>query len=159
MALSRRTIIQSAGVQQGAASTLNATGSLTASVAGGVATLNATGGGAGSTVSGQAVVDFGAFPGSSDASVAVAAAGVASGSIVTVSLAAVATADHSADEHWLDGPTVLPGAPTAGVGFTIYAAAPKPQITPDGLRARAWPNSDAGNSRLYGKWTVNWSYT
>lgn len=69
---------------------------------------------------GTAVIDFGVFPGSADASVAVAAAGITGTSLVEAWLYPVATADHSADEHIVDPPRVVAGAPVAGVGFTVY---------------------------------------
>ncbi len=68
---------------------------------------------------GVAVVDFGA--GKTDASVVVSAPGVTAQSVVTAQLAAIATPDHSVDEHRVEGIAVHAGAPVAGVGFTLYA--------------------------------------
>lgn len=71
---------------------------------------------------GTATIDFGAFPGSSDASVVVTGqAGIVSGSLVEAWVRLVATADHSADEHMLETFNVFAGNIVAGTGFTIYA--------------------------------------
>jgi hypothetical protein len=160
MPLVRRLRIQDEGTTQGAASTINFAGAgVTAAVSGGVATATIAGGGVGSTVSGQAIIDFGAFPGASDASVAVASAGISAGSIITASLAAVATSDHSADEHVCEDIEVIPGAPNAGVGFTLYARLRSHPTGLDSPFRRGQNNSNAGNTLAYGQWTVNWSYT
>jgi hypothetical protein len=88
---------------------------------------------------GTTTVDFGAFPGATDTSVAVTGqTGIVSGSLVEAWLRPVATADHSADEHWVEEIQVTAGNIVAGTGFTIYA------------RTR--------NHRLYGTWTVAWAY-
>lgn len=93
-------------------------------------------------VSGQASLDFGAFPGASDASVAVTGqATITSGAIVEVGIFAAATADHSADEHIANPPKVYAGNIQAGTGFTIYGVCP-----------------DGGDNRTYGSWTVNWRW-
>jgi hypothetical protein len=106
---------------------------------------------------GTATIDFGAFPGASDTSVAVAAAGILAGSLVEAWLYPTATADHSADEHLVEQIKVRAGAVVAGVGFTIYAFcdAPAPGGI-DGQEARGQANSDSGNVLIYGQWTVAW---
>ena len=92
---------------------------------------------------GVAVVNFGAFPGSSDASIAVTGlTGIASGSNIVANLVAVATSDHPADEHVVETISVIPGNIVAGTGFTIYAA-----------------NTGAGDTLLYGQWTVAFHWT
>lgn len=99
----------------------------------------AGGGGGGSANAGTATVDFGAFPGATDASVAVTGqSGILSGSVVMASMRMVATSDHSADEHFVEEMDVVAGNISAGVGFTIYAK--------------------ARNHRLYGQWTLGWSW-
>jgi len=71
---------------------------------------------------GTTTVNFGAFPGSFDTSVAVTGqAGIAAGSLVEAWLFPVATADHSADEHLVEPIKVIAGNIVAGTGFTIYA--------------------------------------
>lgn len=98
--------------------------------------------------SGTTSVDFGAFPGKSDASVAVAGqTGILAGSLVGAWLRPVATADHTADEHLVETIRIEAGAIVAGTGFTIYAMntnqLPDPRSAP----------------RLYGAWTVAWAWT
>lgn len=86
---------------------------------------------------GSTTVDFGAFPGGSDTSAAVTGqAGILSGSLVEAWISPVATADHNADEHWVEELQVTAGNVVAGTGFTIYA------------RTR--------NVRLHGLWSVGW---
>ena len=71
---------------------------------------------------GTAVLDFGAFPGGYDASVAVTGqAAIVAGSLVEAWLRPAATGDHSADEHMLEPIKVFAATIVAGTGFTIYA--------------------------------------
>jgi hypothetical protein len=128
-------------------------------------------GAGGSGVSGTAVLDFGAFPGTSDASVAVTGqAGIVSGSIVRAWIRPVATADHSADEHLLETMSVVAGNIVAGTGFTIYGINTN-QVNP----AKTFPTSQfnkGGGSwpviepsvgspspRIYGQWNVAWQWS
>jgi hypothetical protein len=70
---------------------------------------------------GTAVLDFGAAPGAnSEASLAVAAAGIAAGSSVEAWIRHEATADHTLDEVRFENVKILAGGINAGVGFTIY---------------------------------------
>lgn len=70
---------------------------------------------------GIATLDFGAFPGASDTSVAVTGqAGISSGSLVEAWIRPSATTDHSADEHLVETLEVFAGNVVAGTGFTIY---------------------------------------
>lgn len=85
---------------------------------------------------GIATIDFGA--GSDLASLAVTGqTQIASDSLAEAWLFPVATADHSIDEHLVDGPIVIASHVVAGVGFTINAL-PR----------------NFGN--LYGLWSVAW---
>ena len=71
--------------------------------------------------SGTTTIDFGAFPGTSDTSVAVTGqAGIVAGSLVEAWIRPVATADHSADEHMVETLKVFAGNIVAATGFTIY---------------------------------------
>lgn len=98
-------------------------------------------GAGGSGSSGTATLNFGAFPGASDTSVAVTGqAAIVAGSTIRVQLRPEATADHTADEYIVDGPEVLAGNIVAATGFTIYG------ITKDKLRK-------------YGSWSVAWSWS
>jgi len=104
---------------------------------------------------GTATLDFGAFPGATDATVAVTGqTGISGTSLVEAWINPVATTDHSADEHWVDPPEVFAGNVVNGTGFTIYGVVKK--------RAEVGPVSDSQRVRnidmpmQYGKWTVNW---
>lgn len=111
--------IASTGVDSG-------TGDVTISVTGAV------------VAKGTAIVDFGAG-GATDALVAVTGhAGIVATSSVVASVLAMASADHSADEHWAETLTITPGNIIAGTGFTIYAK--------------------CGNSPCFGKFNVAWTW-
>ena len=89
---------------------------------------------------GTALIDFGAFPGKSDASVNVTGqVGIASGSLVEAWALPAQTADHSADEHRVETLMVLAGSIVAGTGFTLYGA-----------------NNGRGDTMLYGQWNLAW---
>lgn len=69
---------------------------------------------------GTATVDFGAFPGKSDASVVITGqAGIVAGSLVEAWIRPVDTADHLADEHMIETLKVFAHSIVAGTGFTI----------------------------------------
>lgn len=126
------------------------------------------------SIQGQTVVDFGAFPGKSDASIFVATP-ISSSSLVEAWIPAVATTDHSVDEHWVDPPYVTAGNISASSGFTIYARS-QGQLTnyvetdnryyrylkPDSLTISVFgpqsyiPNSAQSSPLVYGQWTVFW---
>lgn len=111
----------------------------------GVALLSEAGGG----MTGEATLNFGAFPGASDASVAVTGqAGVAPDSSVQAWVVPKATADHSVDEHILEAIKVFAGNIVAGTGFTIYGISDNQLQDP------------AGNTpMLWGQWSVRWAWT
>mgnify|MGYP000228618780 CR=1 FL=1 len=77
---------------------------------------------------GTTTVDFGAHPGGTDASVTITGqTEIGSGSLVEAWLMPTsATADHSGDEHLVDGPRVMATDLVAGTGFTIRAQATNP---------------------------------
>lgn len=80
------------------------------------------GGGGGGGSAGKTTVDFGTFPGASDALVTVTGqASIVAGSVVEAWIECTPTADHSADEHWVESIEVKAGNIVAGTGFTIYA--------------------------------------
>lgn len=90
---------------------------------------------------GTANLDFGAFPGASDASVAVTGqTGIVGSSLVEAWLFPTATADHSADEHIVEPLEVYAGNIVAGTGFTIYGINRTP----------------LGDTLIYGVWKVAW---
>ena len=133
-------------------------------------------GGAGST--GTAVVDFGAFPGKTDASVTVSGqATIVSGSIIDAWIRAVATADHSADEHMIERIRVHAATIVPGTGFTIYAFIDS-ELTeplallaettnnvaldtarPGAVRTQARQSVGGRGHRLYGQFNVQWRWS
>lgn len=88
---------------------------------------------------GQTVVDFGAHPGASQASVTIVDASILATSMVEAWVGS-ATADHSADEHMLEKLKVAAGSAAVGQGFNIYAEG----------------ESDANGGQLTGKWALNY---
>ncbi len=95
---------------------------------------------------GTTTIDFGAFPGATDTTVTVTGqTAIAAGSLVEAWIRPVATADHTADEHWVEGPVITAGNIVAGTGFTIYGHIGEDAARPQG-------------SRLYGTWTVAWAW-
>ena len=99
---------------------------------------------------GTATLDFGAFPGASDASVAVTGqAAIVAGSLVEAWLRPVDTADHTADEHMVESLKVFAAAIVAGTGFTIYG------FNTSEINEQPPPQSGRG-TRIYGTWTVAW---
>lgn len=90
---------------------------------------------------GVTTIDFGAHPGSDVATVQVTGqTAVAAGAVVDAWLLAKETADHSIDEHVIDGPTILAGSVTAGVGFTIHGLALNGNLTGAWSVAWVWDN-------------------
>jgi hypothetical protein len=105
--------------------------------------------GVGSVNTGITSIDFGAFPGKSDASVAITGqAGILALSTVNAWISPVATADHSVDEHIVETIRAFAGNIVVGTGFTIYARNDDTQTAPNG-----------GASRIYGQWAVTWSWS
>ena len=116
---------------------------------------------------GTATLDFGAFPGKSDASVAVTGqAAIVAGSLVEAWIRPVATADHTADEHMLETLKVFAGNIVAATGFTIYGfntSEINEPLEPGGGEKHPSVASNlqhAGvggkGTRIYGQWTVAW---
>lgn len=86
---------------------------------------------------GSTTIDFGPYPGDTNITLAITGQSeIEADALVDAWLTPAATADHSVDEHVVDGPDIFAGAVVAGVGFTIYG------------RART--------DRAYGLWTVSW---
>lgn len=87
---------------------------------------------------GTATLNFGTFPGSTDTSVTVTGqTTILADSAVEAYIRPVATATHSADEHFAESIQVMAGNVVAGTGFTIYGR------TTD-------------KTRLYGTFNVGW---
>jgi hypothetical protein len=107
---------------------------------------------------GTTTVDFGAFPGKSDASVAVTGqTAILPSSIVEAWLYPVATADHSVDEHMIETIKVFAANIVAGDGFTIYAINPDKNIGGE-YHSINFDGYGGGDTRLYGLWTVAWAW-
>lgn len=96
--------------------------------------------------SGTSTLDFGAFPGASDASVAVTGqAAIVSGSLVEAWIRPVASADHSADEHMVETFQVFANTIVAATGFTI-----------SGFNTSQLDSPIGDGTRIYGTWTIAW---
>ena len=95
---------------------------------------------------GTAVLDFGAFPGKSDMSVAVTGqSGIVSGSLVEAWIRPVDSVDHSSDEHRMETLKVMAGDIVPGTGFTIY-----------GMNSGEVHQPNGQGTRIYGTWNVAW---
>lgn len=122
---------------------------------------------------GTTTIDFGAFPGASDASVAVTGqASILGTSLAEAWIFPVATADHTADEHMVESFKVFATDIVAGVGFTIRAfntsqlnenleaTAPQGKFFAVKAATSAFgvvvPNVGGIGTRIYGQWTVAW---
>jgi hypothetical protein len=120
---------------------------------------------------GTTTVDFGAFPGSSDTSVAITGqASILAGSLVEAFLFPAVTADHTADEHVVETIRVIAGNVVAGTGFTVYATNTSTLNEPLGFAgvstyrdaATAVYGSGGAESiggigtRIYGTWSIGW---
>jgi hypothetical protein len=100
---------------------------------------------------GTATLDFGAFPGKGDASVAVTGqAGIVAGSLIGCWIRPVATADHTADEHMVESLAVTAATIVPGTGFTIY-----------GFENGVGPHTAQPSTAhlLYGAFTIAWAWS
>jgi hypothetical protein len=120
--------------------------------------------------SGTATVDFGAWPGTSDATVTVTGqVGILGTSVVEAWLRLEATADHSADEHLLETIKVAARDIVEDDGFTIHAVnsgtlgePDRPLLTKTRTVGPAGPNRPdptVDGTRIYGTWTVQWRWS
>lgn len=99
---------------------------------------------------GTETLDFGAFPGTSDANVAVTGqSGIVAGSRVAAWLFPATTPDHSPDEHLVETVRVFAGNIVAGTGFSIYG------VNDSQL---AEPGRGGLGTRIYGKWNIGWQW-
>lgn len=95
---------------------------------------------------GTAVIDFGAFPGSTHATVAVTGqGGILTGSLAQAEIRPVATGDHSIEEHMAAPIKLWAAEIVAGTGFTVHGLV-------------VWPTgtSDGKGLRMYGQFNVFW---
>jgi hypothetical protein len=113
---------------------------------------------------GTTTVNFGAFPGASDTSVAVTGqGGITSGNLVEAWILPAATADHTADEHWVEDFKVVAGNIVPGTGFTIYArntnnlfSAPPSFNTQGDTLGYTGPDVGGRGTLIYGAWNIAW---
>jgi len=120
---------------------------------------------------GTATIDFGAFPGTSDASVAVTGqAAIGAASLVEAWIRPVATADHTDTEHMVETISVFAASIVAGTGFTIFGFNTSQLNEPSGRSAIQQALTRAGRgvqdnppdvgggkgTRLWGLFTVAW---
>lgn len=105
--------------------------------------------------SGTTSLDFGAFPGKSDASVDVTGqTSIAAGAVISIWIHPATTADHSPDEHILETLSVFAGNIVAGTGFTIYGVNHSQLFEP--VQQHTRDNSGGIGTRLYGVFKVAW---
>lgn len=130
-------------------------------------------GGAGSGNAGSTTIDFGAFPGGSDATVTVTGqTGIVSGSVLQAWLVAQPTADHTADEHRVETISVTCGNIVPNTSFDIYATNTsqlnEPLIQEGNNKNRnaltmtlgaSSPSVGGIGTRIYGTWTVHWRWS
>jgi len=112
MPLTRRTVIQDEGVQQGAVNTVNYSGAgVTVAVTGGVATVTIPGGGVGTVTITEVEVDVGTIP-VYETHATVVDASVTGTSKIIVTQSGAAPTGRQADENEMDGITAnaTPGA-------------------------------------------------
>lgn len=115
---------------------------------------------AGSGGSGVNAVNFGVSPGSSDAfTVVTGQSGILATSVLSARVVALATADHSGDEHWVDPPIFVAGDIVPGVGFTIYGSVLSSVFLYE-LTSTPFSQSKPRQSDVsYGLWSVGWSWS
>jgi hypothetical protein len=121
---------------------------------------------------GTASLDFGAFPGSSHASITITGqSAITSGSLVEAWIFPATTADHSSDEHVIESLKVMAGNVVAGTGFTIYGlntnTLNEPLEEPSISKFRTAvttvygytkPSIGGQGTRLYGVFNIGWVY-
>lgn len=112
---------------------------------------------------GTALIDFGSYPGGSDASLVITGQGaIISGSLVEAWILPANTTDHTADEHVVDPPRCIAGNVIAATGFTIYLVNEDKCYGIDGINGgkgigKTVPNSN--NAMCYGVWQVAWVWS
>jgi hypothetical protein len=120
---------------------------------------------------GTTVVDFGAFPGSSDCQTVITGQPfIAASSQVEAWVRIAASADHLEDEHWVETIRVAAGDITPGVGFIIYAwntnqineplerGGPRDTVSIAPKAGEIAPSVGGMGTRLYGQFNVDWVY-
>lgn len=119
----------------------------------------------GNPTSGTALLDFGAFPGSPQASLVVASPNILNPlAQIDAWVLPAATADHTSDEHLIDPPRVAAINTTPGTSFTLYAFPsgrdlPVPPGTPFGNPANSQMPVAQQQLMPVGKWNVAWAFS
>ena len=93
---------------------------------------------------GTAVLDFGGFPGASDANVVAAAVGMTSTSLAEAWMSPTATADHTSDEHFVETIKLIAGLFVNDI------------IIIRGVNSSQLTNPEGPTPRIWGTWNVNW---
>lgn len=121
---------------------------------------------------GEIEVDFGAFPGLSDASIAVTGqATILTSSNIGAWIKPKDTTDHSIDEHIVETLEVYAHTIVAGTGFTVTVKntsqinEPLERIMQNRNKAAATvvvsetaPDIGGNGTRIYGKWNIGWAW-
>lgn len=114
-----------------------------------LAAPNLSGTNTGDAAQGTALLDFGAFPGGSDAQLVITGqTGILAAAVLMAWIMPAATTDHSSDEHVMESLEVRVGAINAGAAsFTLYGINNNPINLPNGQA-----------TNIYGKWNVGWRW-
>jgi hypothetical protein len=111
---------------------------------------------------GNTIVDFGAFPGSSQTTKTILdQVGILPGSAVEAWIYPLDTVDHSVDEHLVSGLYAIAGNIVAGQGFDVIV-----QAEGQNFPALPQPRDDSGpryalvndNPMPYGQYSVGWCW-
>jgi len=109
-------------------------------------------------MSGTAIVDFGDFPGQSEASATVSAPGITAASLVEAWILPAQTTDHSPDEHRVETLSVMADQASivANTSFIIKMA--NTSQLDENLNASGAQGVVPGGTGtlIYGKWNVGW---
>ena len=107
---------------------------------------------------GTAIVDFGAFPGQSDASVTISAPGISASSLVEAWILPDATVDHSPDEHTIETLTVKADRSSIVVNtsFVIRVANTSQLADLSAMNTAQGVDRNGMGGRIYGQWRLGW---
>jgi hypothetical protein len=108
--------------------------------------------------SGTVIVDFGAFPGASDASVTVSAPGIAANSLVEAWILPAQTTDHSPDEHLVETLTVKADQSSIVAGTSFVVRVSNTSTFQDVYNSSGAQGVFIGGlgTLIYGKWNIGW---
>lgn len=110
---------------------------------------------------GTATLDFGVFPGKSDASVAVTGqTAILSGSLVEAWIFPATTTEHSIDEHYMASEflMIVAGEVVAGTGFTIRGIARGDDYSPTEIGGSGYSVNRSESPRTYGQYNIAWAW-